>query len=88
MGAISMQGIRLMKPTIGETIVVTGLGLFGLLSVQILLANGCKVIGIDYDSDKCKLAKEYGADIVDLSKNEDPISQVDAFSKGMASMGC
>lgn len=83
MGAISMQGIRLMKPTIGETIVVTGLGLIGLLSVQILLANGCKVIGIDYDSDKCKLAKEYGADIVDLSKNEDPISQVDAFSKGM-----
>ena len=82
MGSIAMQGIRLLKPTIGETIVVTGLGLLGLLSVQILIANGCRVIGIDFDSNKCNLAKEFGADIVDLSRNEDPVVQANAFSRG------
>ena len=82
MGSIALQGIRLLNPTIGETFVVTGLGLLGLLSVQILVANGCRVIGIDFDSNKCNLAKEFGADIVDLSKNEDPIVQANAFSKG------
>ena len=82
LGAIAMQGIRLVKPTIGETIVVTGLGLIGLLAVQILKANGCKVIGIDYDKKKCNLAKEFGAEIIDLSNGEDPVSVSKAFSKG------
>ena len=49
LGAIAMQGIRLIKPTLGETVVVTGLGLIGLLAVQILKANGCRVLGIDFD---------------------------------------
>ena len=53
LGAIALQGIRLLKPSLGETVVVTGLGLIGLLSVQILVANGCRVIGIDFDSSKC-----------------------------------
>ena len=57
LGAIAMQGIRLVKPTIGETVVVTGLGLIGLLTVQILKANGCRVLGIDFDSAKCELAR-------------------------------
>ncbi len=81
-GAIAMQGIRLVNPTIGETIVVTGLGLIGLLTVQILKANGCRVIGIDYDSSKCKLAKQFGADVVDLSKGQDPIAMAEMFSRG------
>ncbi len=82
LGAIALQGIRLLKPTIGETIVVTGLGLIGLLSVQILIANGCRVIGIDLDSKKCKLAKKFGAEVVDLSKNNDSVKQAVAFSRG------
>src|ERR1044071_5725145 len=45
--AIGLQGIRLVNPTLGETVVVTGLGLIGLLSVQILRAHGCRVLGID-----------------------------------------
>ena len=45
-----MQGVRLLNPTIGESIVVIGLGLVGLLSVQILRANGCQVLGIDYST--------------------------------------
>ena len=81
MGAIAMQGIRLINPTIGETVVVTGLGLIGLLSVQILKANGCRVIGIDFDSTKCKLAKSFGAEVVNLSRGEDPIITAAALTQ-------
>lgn len=82
LGAIAMQGIRLANPTVGETIVVTGLGLIGLLTIQILKANGCRVIGIDYDSLKCDLAKGFGAEIVNLSKDQDPILVANSYSRG------
>ncbi len=59
-GAIALQGVRLCKPTIGESIVVIGLGLVGLMTVQILKANGCKVIGLDIDEQKCELANSFG----------------------------
>jgi predicted dehydrogenase/threonine dehydrogenase-like Zn-dependent dehydrogenase len=81
-GAIGLQGIRLLKPTLGESVVVTGLGLIGLLCVQMLRANGCRVLGIDFDSSKCELAKSFGAEVVDLSKGEDPISKANAWSSG------
>ena len=82
LSAIALQGIRLVQPTLGETIVVTGLGLIGLITVQMLRAQGCRVLGIDYDSKKCELAREFGAETVDLSKNEDPIVVAQAFSRG------
>jgi predicted dehydrogenase/Zn-dependent alcohol dehydrogenase len=59
-GSIGLQGIRLLNPTLGETIVVTGLGLIGLLTAQMLIANGCKVIGVDVDDNKLTLAKKWG----------------------------
>jgi predicted dehydrogenase/threonine dehydrogenase-like Zn-dependent dehydrogenase len=59
-GAIGLQGIRLLNPTFGETIVVIGLGLIGLLTAQLLKANGCKVIGFDYDAKKVQLAADAG----------------------------
>ena len=82
LGAIALQGIRLIKPSIGEAVVVTGLGLIGLLAVQILRANGCRVLGIDFDSAKCELARKFGADTVDLSKGQDAESLAYAFSRG------
>ncbi len=82
LGAISMQGVRLINPTVGETVVVTGLGLIGLLTVQILKANGCRVLGIDFDSSKCELAKQFGAEVVDLSKEQDPLVLANAFTRG------
>ena len=63
-GAIALQGVRRTNPLLGEKIAVMGLGLIGQLTVQILKANGCKVIGSDVDPDKLKLAKELGADEV------------------------
>jgi predicted dehydrogenase/threonine dehydrogenase-like Zn-dependent dehydrogenase len=82
LGAIALQGARLAQPTLGEVIVVTGLGLVGLLTVQLLRAQGCRVLGIDFDSDKCRLAQSFGASVVDLSKGEDPIAVAQVFSRG------
>ncbi len=80
--SIALQGIRLAQPTLGERVVVTGLGLIGLLTVQLLRAQGCAVLGIDMDSSKCELAKQFGAEVVDLSKGQDPIAASVSFSKG------
>ena len=82
LAAVGLQGIRLINPTLGETVVVFGLGLIGLMTVQMLLANGCRVIGIDSDSSRCELANQFGAKTVDLSKNDDPIEISRAFSRG------
>lgn len=82
LSSIALQGIRLVKPTLGECVVVTGLGLIGLITVQLLRANGCRVLGIDFDSTKCNLARELGAEVVDLSKGEDPIKAAEIFSRG------
>ena len=81
-GSIALQGIRLVAPTVGETIVVTGLGLIGLMTVQLLKANGCAVLGIDFDSSKCEMARQFGAETVDLSKGEDAIARASEFSRG------
>lgn len=61
-GAIAMQGVRLANPQIGESFAVIGLGLIGLLTVQILKANGCNVIGIDLDESRMALAERFGAE--------------------------
>ena len=71
LGSIGLQGIRLLKPTFGETIVVYGLGLIGLLSLQLLKANGCNVIGIDIAKDKLKLAETFGAVALDAKSGVD-----------------
>lgn len=63
--AIGLQGIRLADPTLGETVVVFGLGLIGLLTVQLLRANGCRVIGIDRDPTRLGLAERFGATALD-----------------------
>ncbi|MDP2012799.1 MAG: zinc-binding alcohol dehydrogenase, partial [Actinomycetota bacterium] len=62
--AIGLQGIRLANPTIGECVVVTGLGLIGLLTVQLLRAQGCRVLGIDFDPARLEMARRFGAETV------------------------
>jgi predicted dehydrogenase len=82
LSAIALQGIRLMSPTIGESVAVMGLGLIGLLACQILRANGCRVIGIDFDRKKLEIAEKYGIEICDLGKGTDPVSSALSFSNG------
>ena len=81
-GAIGLQGIRLLEPTLGETFVVTGLGLIGQLAVQTLMAAGCRVIGIDFDSSKCALAERLGAEVIDLSTGKDPVQAAEVLTQG------
>ncbi len=82
LGAIALQGIRLVQPTLGEAVVVTGLGLIGLVTVQLLKAQGCRVLGLDFDADKLALARRFGAEVVDLKSGADPVAAAQIFSRG------
>ena len=75
-----------MKPTLGETIAVFGLGLIGQLTVKLLIANGCRVIGLDFDAAKLTLAKASGAHVIDLSHKDDLGSQVSSFTEASGLM--
>ncbi len=68
-GAIGLQGIRLLNPMLGETIVVIGLGLIGLLTAALLKINGCRVIGIDIDEKKLDIARENGIIVINPLQN-------------------
>ena len=78
--SIGLQGVRLAQPTIGETFVVIGTGLIGLLTIQLLRAQGCKVLAIDLDENKLKLAQSFGAVTCNPSSGEDPVESGLSFS--------
>ncbi|MEP4546006.1 MAG: bi-domain-containing oxidoreductase [Saccharospirillum sp.] len=80
--SIGLQGIRLAMPTLGEAFVVTGVGLIGLLTVQLLRAHGCRVLAVDFDESKLELARQFGAETCNPGKGEDPVSAGMAFSRG------
>lgn len=80
--SIGLQGLRLAKPTLGEAFVVTGVGLIGLLTVQMLRAQGCRVLAIDFDATKLELARGFGAETCNPSAGEDPVAAGMAFSRG------
>ena len=81
LGAIALQGVRLAEPTLGEAVVVIGLGLLGQLTVQLLKANGCRVFGLDIDPKKIELAQQLGAEGGALS-DADAKSAVMQWSRG------
>jgi predicted dehydrogenase/NADPH:quinone reductase-like Zn-dependent oxidoreductase len=81
LGAIALQGIRLVAPTLGEAVVVTGLGLVGLMTVQLLRAHGCRVLGLDLDPHKLELARLFGAEVADVTA-QDPVAAAQAFARG------
>ena len=82
LGSIALQGIRLAKPTLGESVVVMGAGLIGLMTIQLLRAQGCRVMAVDFDKSRLELASEFGAEIMDLSTGRDAIDIVHGFSRG------
>jgi len=81
-GAVGLQGVRLAAPTLGESFVVSGLGLIGLITVQLLRANGCRVLGIDPDPLRTALARGFGATTIDLGRSEDPLAAATGFTNG------
>ncbi|MGE3800243.1 MAG: bi-domain-containing oxidoreductase [Candidatus Kapaibacterium sp.] len=82
LGAIALQGIRQADPRLGENVAVIGLGLLGQLTVGMLKANGCRVIGLDIDESQFSLAKEFGADATAPS-NGDAVNVVESFTRGI-----
>ena len=81
-GAIAMQGVRQADARLGETVVVVGLGLIGQITVQLLHASGCRVVGIDLDTATVERAAVSGADLA-LSRKDDVERRIDAFTGGV-----
>lgn len=82
LGAIALQGVRQAAPNLGESVAVIGLGLLGQITVALLKANGCRVIGLDVDTSQFPLAAEFGADAVAPS-NGDAVKTVESFTRGI-----
>lgn len=80
--SIGLQGLRLAQPTLGECFVVTGAGLIGLLTVQLLRAHGVRVLAIDFDPAKLELARRFGAETCNPASGEDPVAAGLALSRG------
>lgn len=81
LAAIALQGVRQARPQLGESVVVIGLGLLGQLTVQLLVAAGCRVFGVDIDPVTVELAKKSGAHEAAL-RSEDIHRLVEAFTAG------
>lgn len=80
LGAIALQGVRLSRAALGETVLVIGLGLVGQMAVGLLRAAGCRVIGTDLDASKCELAKQMGADVARPNLSA---AEVEGLSSGL-----
>ena len=81
--SIALQGIRLAKPTIGESFIVIGAGLIGLITIQLLKIQGIKVLAMDIDPKKLELAKKFGAETYLLNKINDPVKAGLNFTSGL-----
>lgn len=82
-GAIGLQSIRLLNPTMGEKIAVIGLGLIGLITAELLMANGCEVIGYDFDQQKVDLARSKGVHAINPASGADPVKTAEDFTNGV-----
>ena len=86
-GSIGLQGIRLLNPTFGETVVVVGLGLIGLVTAELLMANGCNVIGFDFDLEKIKIAKDKGIIAINPAEGTNQVKFVESYTSGIGADG-
>ena len=82
LGAIAMQGVRQAHLTLGESVVVIGLGVVGQLTIQIVKAAGCKVMGVDIDPWKAEIAKGLGIDTGVVKSEGNILREIKAFSSG------
>jgi predicted dehydrogenase/threonine dehydrogenase-like Zn-dependent dehydrogenase len=86
-GSIGLEGIRLCNPTFGETIVVVGLGLIGLVTAELLIANGCRVIGSDFDQHKVDIALSKGIIAFNPGQGNDPLKFILDSTGGIGADG-
>lgn len=83
LGAIALHGVRMAQPTLGERVVVLGLGLLGQITVQILRAAGCHVFGVDLVPEKVSLAQELGAEEGTVIGRDNVGAAVAEFTQGV-----
>ncbi len=81
-GAIALHGVRLVRPQLGDVVVVIGLGLIGQIAVQLLAAHGCDVVGVDVERSKITRAIARGAVAGAVTGEDDPVEVVRAVSQG------
>ncbi len=87
LGAIAMQGVRRADTSLGEIFIVLGLGLLGQLTQQMLRVNGVRVIGVDLESERVKLARDTGIWETFLSDGEDLSEKVMRLTDGYGADG-
>lgn len=87
LGAIAMQGVRRANPTLGETFVVIGLGILGQITVELLRANGCKVIGVDLDRERLAIAEKIDGVEAISPDEDDSIKLVEKITNGYGADG-
>lgn len=80
-GAIALHGVRQAQVQLGDNVMVIGLGLLGILTVQILKAAGCHVMGVDVSQDRVDAAKRFGCDVA-LLRDQDVETSAEAFTRG------
>ena len=82
LSSIGLQGIRLLAPALGEKVAVFGMGLIGLVVVQLLRSSGCEVLGVDLNPDRLALAKAFGVETVNVAQGADPITAAMSWTQG------
>lgn len=82
LSSIALQGVRLTGPTFGETIVVMGMGLIGLVTAQFLLASGCRVVATDVNAERLALAASFGCETVNVGEGGNAVTSAQALTEG------
>ena len=86
-GSIALQGVRQAESNLGDTALVIGLGLVGQLVVQLLVASGVKVVGLDMVAERCRLAEKAGALLCGSPEGEDLEAVENALAKASGGLG-
>ncbi len=87
LGSIALQGIRRLKPSLGETYIVVGLGILGQITSRALLANGCKIIGVDIDKSRTNIALKNGINCILDPNQSDYLQKINIFTQGIGADG-
>lgn len=82
LASIGLQGVRLAEPQFGEAVVVVGMGLIGLVTAQLLLSSGCRVLATDVNPQRLAMAQQFGCEAVNVAEGGDPIAAAQAFTGG------
>ena len=82
LGSVALQGVRLTQPSFGERFVVFGMGLLGLLTIQLLRASGCEALAVDLNPERLAFAERLGARVVNVTSGGDPVAAVQAWTAG------